>query len=146
MELEATKISPNPNIENIVPEQRNCYFHHEHPPVHTPKTHKRYSYVRMEVIQEEFEHWVIQFFWQASCILECQIENTLLVMSEKERCMPWYLPPLDSDTRLCSPFEALNFTRYINKMSYDECKVCMILVDYAMKTHVLIFPALPARL
>ena len=66
-------------------------------------------------------------------------------MSEEERCMPWYLPPLDSGTRLCSPFEALNFTNYINKMSYDECKVCMILVEHAW-THEPIFPALPARL
>ena len=39
--LEAIKITPNPNIESISPENRNCYFDYEYP----LKSQQKYSYV-----------------------------------------------------------------------------------------------------
>ena len=42
--LEAIKITPNPNIESISPENRNCYFDYEYP----LKSQQRYSYVSQD--------------------------------------------------------------------------------------------------
>ena len=60
---------------------------------------------------------------QASCVLECHIDHTLTQMSDAEKCLPWYLPPISTDTRLCSPFEARNFTDMIDKLSNNICEV-----------------------
>ena len=65
------------------------------------------------------------FYWQASCILECQMSNAMSNMSNNEKCTPWYLPPLDSNFTLCSPFDAKNFSNAMEKMSNDLCKVCI---------------------
>ena len=55
-------------------------------------------------------------------MLECKINHALLML--EEACMPWWLPPVDQDIRLCSPYEARNFTKEIHKMPHDVCKVC----------------------
>ena len=43
--LDATKLTPNSNIETIMPEKRNCYFSYEHPLHHQLQAHRRYSHV-----------------------------------------------------------------------------------------------------
>ena len=43
--LDATKLTPNPDIETIIPQKRNCYFSYEHPPHHQLEAHRRYSHV-----------------------------------------------------------------------------------------------------
>ena len=115
--LEAIKMTPNPNIEMILPEKRNCYFDYEYP----LQAHQQYSYVRqLKGIQ------IVTFILclnQASCILECHIDHTLTKMSDIEKCIPWYFPPISSDIRLCSPFEARNFTDEIDKLSNEICMV-----------------------
>lgn len=66
---------------------------------------------------------------QVACILECRIERALMNMTENERCIPWFYPPLETDTRLCSPFEAEEFKTAIELMSANDCKVNMIIVN-----------------
>ena len=39
------------------------------------------------------------------------------------RCMPWYLPPVESDIRLCSPFEARDFSNEMDMVDEDKCSV-----------------------
>ena len=43
--LKATKVTPDPNIESITPEKRNCFFDYESPSQYQLKAHQRYSYV-----------------------------------------------------------------------------------------------------
>ena len=69
-----------------------------------------------------YYHYI--YIHQASCVLECHIEHTLSNMGPTEQCEPWYLPPVDANIRLCSPFEARNFTDEIDKLSNEICKVC----------------------
>ena len=45
-------------------------------------------------------------------------------LNEGLKCIPWYYPPVDPDLRLCSPYEAKDFTNKLEKISHDECKVC----------------------
>ena len=55
--------------------------------------------------------------------MECRIERALFNMTEERRCIPWFYPPLDGDTRLCSPFEAEEFKSSIEFMSPNDCEV-----------------------
>ena len=41
----------------------------------------------------------------------------------EDRCVPWFLPLVDPALRLCSPFEATNFSRAIEDVKADVCKV-----------------------
>ena len=43
--LDAIKLTPNPDIETIMPQKRNCYFSYEHPPNHKLEAHRSYSHV-----------------------------------------------------------------------------------------------------
>ena len=56
-------------------------------------------------------------------MLECKINHALSMMGDSDKCMPWWLPPLDKDVRLCSPYEARIFSRDINNMAQDLCQV-----------------------
>ena len=44
-------------------------------------------------------------------------------MSDQDKCIPWYLPPIDPNARLCSPFEARNFSSDMDKIQDDACQV-----------------------
>ena len=65
---------------------------------------------------------------QVSCILECRMKKTIDNMTEVDRCMPWYLPPVDGDVRLCSPFEARIFKKKMELIGERECKVKVFLL------------------
>ena len=101
----ALKITPNPNIQSVDPLNRNCYFSDEPPPDQPLRAHQKYS--------------------QLSCTLECRMKQALLDMGEDEKCAPWYLPPVDPDARLCSPFEAIKFNRAIDTMAANVCEFCL---------------------
>ena len=62
-------------------------------------------------------------FQQVSCLLECRIKHVLSLFSDSDKCLPWYFPPVDPDVRLCSPYESRNFSREMEKMAHDVCKV-----------------------
>ena len=59
-------------------------------------------------------------------MLECKINHALKMLGDADRCMPWWLPPLDQDMRLCSPYEARNFSTKIHIMAQDVCKVIFV--------------------
>ena len=103
MSIGAVKVTPNSNILPISPMKRNCYFHHEHPENQPLTAHKNYS--------------------QVACILECNMRRVLSDRLEKDKCMPWYFPPVYPDLRLCSPFEARDFKKEMESIPAHECKV-----------------------
>ena len=49
--------------------------------------------------------------------------KALASMKEAEKCIPWYLPPMDPDMRLCSPFEARLFRKEIDSTAEKDCMV-----------------------
>ena len=55
--------------------------------------------------------------------MECRIKHVLSLFSDSDKCIPWYFPPVDPDVRLCSPYESRNFSREMEKMAHDVCKV-----------------------
>ena len=59
-------------------------------------------------------------------MLECKINHALEMMGDSEKCMPWWLPPVDQEIRLCSPYEAKNFSTKIHIMAQDVCKVVFV--------------------
>ena len=56
-------------------------------------------------------------------MLECSISRTLLSLTPREKCLPWYYPAVDADARMCNPFEARNFSKIMKKMDTEQCKV-----------------------
>ena len=51
------------------------------------------------------------------------MEKVVAQLNESEKCLPWYYPPIDLDLRLCSPFEAKDFSTKLEKISHAKCKV-----------------------
>ena len=138
--MEATKITPYSKIETIAPKERNCYFDNEYP----LQSQQQYSYVRqwkqiytnkfhqiMYFILSSFLSPSLKYLDQASCVLECRINHTLTRMNENEKCLPWFTPPISAEFRICSPFEATNFTDIFDKLSNEICKVCTYIYFYS---------------
>ena len=122
--LGATKVTPNQNIKGINPVKRNCLFEHENPPNQPLAAYKKYSQVGGIHYSFHFgrtrQH---TFTLQVSCIFECRIKKALSNMTEGNKCIPWYYPPVNNDTRMCSPFEAEEFKKGIELISVNECRV-----------------------
>ena len=55
-------------------------------------------------------------------MLECRMRHALSTLPAEERCVPWFLPLVDRDLRLCSPFEARDFSRAIEDVGKHICK------------------------
>ena len=122
--LGATKVTPNQNIKGINPVRRNCLFSHENPPNQPLVAYKKYSQVVGRLYSFHFgrtRHYT--FTLQVSCIFECRIKKALSNMTEGNKCLPWYYPPVNTDTRMCSPFEADEFKKGIELISVNECRV-----------------------
>ena len=51
------------------------------------------------------------------------MNKVLSEISKEERCIPWYYPLVDPALRLCSPFEARDFSVLLDNISHDDCKV-----------------------
>ena len=79
----------------MAPEDRGCLFVEEGGLVH----YSKYSY--------------------ASCKFECLTETA----GEAVGCVPWYIPH-GVGTRVCQPWEALNFTETLAGLSAGDCKRC----------------------
>ena len=45
------------------------------------------------------------------------------MMTEEEKCIPWYLPPVDPDVRPCSPYEARRFKKNMEAVGDKDCEV-----------------------
>ena len=43
------------------------------------------------------------------------MDHFLASLDEVDKCIPWYLPPVDPNARLCSPSEAWNFSKEMDK-------------------------------
>ena len=57
-------------------------------------------------------------------------------MTDEDRCLPWYYPPVDLDTRLCAPFEAEDFKHIIDLIPANECRVGMIWFSRCLKSQM----------
>ena len=60
---------------------------------------------------------------QVSCKLECRIRKALDRMRDGEKCIPWFLPPVDPDARLCSPYETRRFKKEMESPDSKNCEV-----------------------
>ena len=79
----------------MAPEDRGCLFVEEGGLVH----YSKYSY--------------------ASCKFECLTDTA----GEAVGCVPWYIPH-GGETKVCQPWEALNFTETLAGLSAGDCKRC----------------------
>ena len=44
-------------------------------------------------------------------------------MKEEEKCIPWFLPPVDPDARPCSPYETKRFKKEMESPDAKDCEV-----------------------
>lgn len=51
------------------------------------------------------------------------MEHALSMLPAEDRCIPWFLPLVDPECRLCTPFEARNFSRAIENVGKHICNV-----------------------
>ena len=51
------------------------------------------------------------------------MEHALSLLPAEDRCIPWFLPLVDPECRLCTPFEARNFSRAVESVGKHICKV-----------------------
>ncbi len=90
-------------IEDVPLDKRQCLFHDEG----ELKYHKKYSY--------------------ASCLLECQMGYVADRMArdghDYEPCIPWYLPTVDSQLKMCDPWDAVLYRKYLDEMT-EPCEDC----------------------
>jgi len=80
---------------SIEPRDRGCLFVEEGGLVH----YSKYSY--------------------ASCKFECLTEAAEAIVG----CVPWYIPH-GGQTRVCEPWQALNFTKTLSGLSSGHCQRC----------------------
>ena len=88
-------VGSSESTRSMAPEDRGCLFVEEGGLVH----YSKYSY--------------------ASCKFECLTETA----GEAVGCVPWYIPH-GVGTRVCQPWEALNFTETLAGLSAGDCKRC----------------------
>ena len=135
MSLGVVKITANPNIEAIDPIKRDCLFSHEQPPNEPLSAYQNYSQVK-QMKQNSSYHQMYKLCWilfhlpdctnlqQITCKLECRIKKALAIMKDDERCIPWFLPPVDNDLVICSPHKILPFLKEMEILDPRECEVC----------------------
>ena len=51
------------------------------------------------------------------------MKHALSLLSAEDRCIPWFLPLVDPECRVCTPFEARNFSRAIEDIGSHICNV-----------------------
>ena len=104
--LSATKLKSNEDVKEIDPEKRNCYFADETQHV---KLHTQYS--------------------QSNCLVECLLLNAQKLLQEKKNvtfCTPWFFPFLDSDHRMCNPWEKAEILETMkNNFLAEKCRQCL---------------------
>ena len=95
LEVSGYVVGSAESTRSLAPEDRGCLFVEEGGLVH----YSKYSY--------------------ASCKFECLTETA----GNAVGCVPWYIPH-GGDTRVCQPWEALNFTETLAGLSAGDCKRC----------------------
>ena len=60
-------------------------------------------------------------------MLECKIEKVLISLNETEKnmCVPWFLPVIRARIPICDPWEANDFQKQMNLVGNDKCKKCL---------------------
>ena len=104
--LSATKLSGDPDIRSLSPNDRNCYFSDE---IETIKIHKEYS--------------------QSNCLLECGLDFAKESLKNKlnltTACTPWYYPSEHDQITVCGPWEAETFNQLLNDVPDSVCVKCL---------------------
>ena len=101
--IQVTKFSASPAIKKYPAIKRSCYFEDEIQLL----AHNNYSY--------------------SKCMLECKIEKVLIVLNEtqKNTCVPWFLPVITARHPICDPWKAKDFQNKMKMVGNDECKNCL---------------------
>ena len=58
-------------------------------------------------------------------MLECQIDYAMEQMGANETCTPWYLPVLDEELKICDPWNAVKFRKFMSVKTSYECGHCL---------------------
>ena len=103
--LRALQVKSDPEIKDIKPNKRNCYFSDEQP----LQMHKNYS--------------------QSNCILECYVEYARKSNEKKDNitggCVPWFYPVEDEHVfRLCDPWQIKEFQETMKSIPDGHCDYC----------------------
>ena len=93
---------------SIEPRDRGCLFVEEGGLVH----YSKYSYARYTATDPPGLHI-------PSCKFECLTEAAEAIVG----CVPWYIPH-GGQTRVCEPWQALNFTKTLSGLSSGHCQRC----------------------
>ena len=64
---------------------------------------------------------IYQNYTYENCIFEC----SLLEANSNFNCTPWYFPTTDENIKVCNPWEALNFSTYLNTVKSEKCSKCL---------------------
>ena len=101
--IQVTKFSASPAIKKYPAIKRSCYFEDEIQLL----AHNNYSY--------------------SKCMLECKIQKVLIVLNEtqKNTCVPWFLPVITARHPICDPWKAKDFQNKMKLVGNDECKNCL---------------------
>ena len=96
--IQVTKFSASSNIKKYPANKRNCYFNDEIELV----AHKNYSW--------------------SKCMMECKIEKALTALNEtqKNMCVPWFLPLITTRQPMCDPWEANDFQKQMSMVGNDK--------------------------
>ena len=90
-------IKSSPDIKNLEPKKRNCYFQDEG----DLEYHKSYTF--------------------SSCKFECSIRR----VEEVVGCVPWYMPRSNT-SKVCDPWKSNKFSKLLDVLSVDNCtKTCL---------------------
>ena len=104
--LNAIKLDSEEDIRHIKPKLRNCLFKEETQAVNL---HKEYS--------------------QANCLLECSLSFAQQHLKDENNssfCTPWFFPFLDTNYRMCDPWEKMRIFETIqNEVPQDQCLHCL---------------------
>ena len=94
IEISGISIKANPDIKNIHPVQRNCFFSDES----SLSYHSQYTYS------------------------SCKFETGLSLAMEKQNCTPWFLPTDPGrEGEVCDPWRAMDFTREMERGEATHC-------------------------
>eukprot|EP00088_Acartia_fossae_P031474 TRINITY_DN32353_c0_g2_i1.p1 TRINITY_DN32353_c0_g2~~TRINITY_DN32353_c0_g2_i1.p1 ORF type:complete len:431 (-),score=50.76 TRINITY_DN32353_c0_g2_i1:35-1228(-) len=105
MQISATVINSDPEIVNIDPLKRDCYFHGEK----QLTLFKEYSY--------------------STCQMECAIFQNYA----KYKCIPWFLPK-EKGWKICDPWTSMKFVNNLGNATNCQCLQSCSAVIYSTST------------
>ena len=103
--ISAYNVKAEPDIQDIPPEKRNCYFSDESP----LNLYQRYS--------------------QSNCLLECNLDYSTKMMNSlnesKEECLPWFYPVKEINKGFCDPWQTKIFLEIMKQVPIGTCSHCL---------------------